>query len=88
MLGNNSVINTKVEISLHYDEAIVAESIRDAINPENQETQIGTIVETNLNGSTLIINVKSDRSMGTIIATIDDLLSCIQAAERAIKDIE
>jgi hypothetical protein len=82
------VTNAKVEITLNYDDTIAAESISDAISPENQETHVGTTIETNLDGSTLIINVKSNRSMGTLIATIDDLLSCIQAAEKAIKEIE
>jgi hypothetical protein len=86
--GNNLVTNVKVEITLNYDDTIAAEAIRDAISPENQETQVGTTVETNLEGSTLIINVKSDKKIKTLIATIDDLLSCIQAAERAINEIE
>ena len=88
MSGNNLVTNAKVEITLKYDDTIAAEAIRDAISPENQETQAGAKVETNLEGSTLIINIKSDKKIGSLIATIDDLLSCIQAAERVINEIE
>ncbi len=41
---------------------------------------------TMVQGSVLEIEVHTNRSIGSLVATLDDMLSCIQAAERAIEE--
>ena len=85
---NNLKLETRVEITLCYDDSETAESIRDATSPDNQETSPGITIKSHVHKSTLHINVLSNTGMGTLIATVDDLLSCIQAAERALQEIQ
>lgn len=44
-------------------------------------------LKADVRGRTLNISVTCTRGIGSMIATLDDLLSCIQAAERAIRGI-
>ena len=88
MSVNNSKPETRVQITLPYNDPETAESIREATAPDNQETPPGVSIESTLHEATLNIIVTSTTGMGTLIATVDDLLSCIQAAEKALQEIE
>jgi hypothetical protein len=37
--------------------------------------------------TSLIIEVNCSNGVGTLLATLDDLLSCIQAAEKALEEV-
>jgi hypothetical protein len=88
-LSENSLKpETRVQIILPYNDPKTAASIREATTPDNQETPPGVTIDSTLIDSTLQIMVTSNTGMGTLIATVDDLLSCIQAAEKALQEIE
>jgi hypothetical protein len=55
--------------------------------PDNQENPFGVTLKTITEGATLEITIKAD-AIKTLIATLDDLLSCIQAAEKALQEID
>jgi hypothetical protein len=40
-----------------------------------------------VNDNTLEIEVFSERSIGSLVATLDDLLSCVQAAEKTLEEV-
>jgi hypothetical protein len=84
----NSKPETRVQITLPYRDPETAASIREATTPDNQETPPGITIESTLRDATLLITVTSTKGIPTLIATTDDLLSCIQAAERALQEIE
>lgn len=88
MSENSSKPETRVQITLPYNDPETAASIREATTPDNQETPPGTTIHTTTEGATLHITVTSKTGMATLIATVDDLLSCIQAAEKALQQIE
>ena len=87
MSENNSKPETRVEITLPYKNPETAASIREATAPDNQEAPPGVTIDSTLRNATLHITVTAT-GMATLIATVDDLLSCIQAAEKALKEIE
>jgi hypothetical protein len=86
--ANSSEPETRVEITLPYKDIETAASIWEATGPDNQETPPGVTIHTTTEGATLHITLLSTTGMATLIATIDDLLSCIQAAEKALQQIE
>ncbi len=87
MSENNSKPETRVQITLPYKDPETAASIREATTPDNQEAPPGVTIHTTTEDATLHITVTAT-GMATLIATVDDLLSCIQAAEKALQEIE
>lgn len=88
MSENNSKPETRVQITLPYKDPETAASIREATGPDNQGTSPGVTIHTTTEGATLHITVTATTGMASLIATVDDLLSCIQAAEKALQEIE
>ncbi len=78
--------SSKTVIEIDYGEANTAKAIQKAITPDNMTVPDGMHIITLVNGTVLEIEVHTDRSIGSLVATLDDMLSCIQAAERAIED--
>ncbi len=87
MSENSFKPETRVKITLPYKDPETASSIRQATMPDNQESPFGVTLKTITEGATLEITIKADAII-TLIATLDDLLSCIQAAEKALHEID
>lgn len=84
---NSSETEASAAIDVSYRDADTARFIAVAISPDNLQAPKGVTVEVKVNGCTLQVSVKCCRGVGSLFATIDDLLSCIQAAERAIVEV-
>ena len=78
---------SETSITIEYGSPEEAHSILRAIAPDNAGAPEGTTIEAHVEGSTLMISVRSGRSLGSLISTLDDLLSCVQAAEAALKQL-
>ncbi len=78
--------SSKTVIEIDYGEDDTAKAIQKAITPDNLTVPDGMHIITMVQGSVLEIEVYTDRSIGSLVATLDDMLSCIQAAERAIEE--
>jgi hypothetical protein len=85
--GNSSEPEASAVINIHYEDADTARFIVEAISPDNLQAQKGVTVEAKANECTMHLKVTCSRGVGSLIATVDDLLSCVQAAERAISEI-
>ena len=75
-------------IDIHYEDSKTARSIMEAISPDNLDAPEGIDVATKVDGDILKISISCSRDIGSLLSTVDDLLSCIQAAERAIDEID
>ena len=75
-------------IDIRYKDHKTAQSIMDAVSPDNLDAPEGINVDAVAEGSNLKISITCSRDIGSLLATVDDLLSCIQAAERTIEKIE
>jgi hypothetical protein len=84
ILGSQS----QTKIAIRYKDEDTAKTVNLAIKPDNinlpEEIQIVTTVK----GSSLLIEIESNRSLGSFINTLDDILSCVQAAEKALGELD
>ena len=85
--GSSSEHEASATISILYEDADAARSIMEAISPDNLQAPPGVTVEARTADSRLQISVSCAGGVRSLIATVDDLLSCVQAAERAIHKI-
>ena len=88
MSENNSKPETRIQITIPYNDTETAAAIREATTPDNKGTPPGITIDSSIHDATLYITVTGTAGMATLIATVDDLLSCIQAAEKALQEIE
>lgn len=79
--------SSKTVIQIDYGSQEKAVTVQKAITPDNLEVPDGMHIITLVQGSVLEIEVHSDRSIGSLVATLDDMLSCIQAAEKTIEEV-
>ncbi len=71
-------------ITLSYDNENHAKAVSEAVSPDNVEVPIGLEVKTVKRGSKVVTLIKCERSLETLISTIDDLLMSVQVAEKVI----
>jgi tRNA threonylcarbamoyladenosine modification (KEOPS) complex Pcc1 subunit len=84
---SRSTSNSEATVTIQYRDHKTAESILRAIEPDNLTTPTGVEIEAEATGGIVTINVMCVRGVGSLVATLDDLLSCIQAAEAAIGEL-
>jgi len=78
---------SETSIAIEYRSPEAAEAILRAIAPDNAGVSGCTSIEAHVDGRTLMISVHSTRGLGSLASTLDDLLSCVQAAEAALKQL-
>ena len=76
--------DTKTTITIDYKDSKTALAIQKSITPDNLDLPNGIHIFVAVMGSKLEIEVISERSIGSLVSTLDDLLSCIQAGEKAL----
>ena len=79
--------NTSTNIKIKYEDEKKARAVQKAITPDNIGAPEGMHIMTLVDGRTLEIDVQSDRSVGSLVSTLDDLLSCVQAAEKTLEEV-
>jgi len=80
-------VPSETRITITYGSPEAARSIMDAIAPDNLGAPEGMSIDARVDGGTLSVTVKSSRGLGSLVSTLDDLLSCIQAAEAALRQL-
>jgi len=83
---SQSTLKSEATVTIQYVDQRTAEAILRAIEPDNLTTT-GVEIEAEATEGVVTINVMCVRGVGSLVATIDDLLSCIQAAEAAIGEL-
>jgi len=81
------VANSTTSIKIRYSDEKTARAIQKAITPDNIGAPDGMHIMALVDGNTLEIEVFSDRSIGSLVSTLDDMLSCIQAAEKTLEEV-
>ena len=74
-------------VTLEYRDQRTAEAILMAIEPDNRQVPDGIEIEAEAVDGALIVRVDCVRGIGSLVASLDDLLSCIQAAEKVIEEL-
>ena len=84
MSGSSWVPESRVRIVLRYGDERTARAVAEAVSPDNLEAPQGLRVETWVHGGEVFTAIEGRRPLETIVSTVEDLLSCVQAAERAL----
>ncbi|MCQ5377429.1 MAG: hypothetical protein NO516_05195 [Candidatus Methanomethylicia archaeon] len=71
-----------------YGDASKAAKVMRAVSPDNQDAPDDTSIEMLIEGGSLVVKVASSADLPSFLRTIDDLLSCIQVAERTLLKVE
>ena len=80
--------NVEANLELKFKDTDTARSIMDAVSPDNVQIPEGIDINIDLYENVLSIKVSCSKGVGSMIATLDDLLSCIQAAEKTLMQLE
>ena len=75
-------------ITLEYDDEKTAEAVADAVSPDNYKTPTDLTITTARKNNSVITEIKAEGKILTFIATIDDLLSSVSIAEKALKAVQ
>ena len=73
------------EIVFNYDDEKEAEAIVKAVAPDNVNLPSGLIIKTTRDGSSIVTRTFCAKGVETLLATLDDLFSCIQVAENVLR---
>ena len=76
----------EAEITLEYDDVKYAEAIAKAVAPDNFKS-ISLFISTSNKGKKVVTYIKCKRKIPTLIATIDDLLSCVSTTEKSLQTL-
>ncbi len=77
----------EAELSLSYADAETARAVNDAVGPDNYQAPEGMEVSVKVQGERIDIRVVCPKGVGSLISTLDDLLSCLAAAEKTIGSV-
>jgi hypothetical protein len=75
-------------ISIEYSRIKKVEAIQQAISPDNLHIKEGIEIVTQIDDKVLNIEIKCYRGVGSLLATLDDLIQCIQAAEAVLGEVQ
>jgi tRNA threonylcarbamoyladenosine modification (KEOPS) complex Pcc1 subunit len=74
----------EAKIVLKYKLPHEAEAVAKAVSPDNLKAPQGLSVETTRRGNRVVNKIQCETRLQTFMATIDDLLSAVSVAERAL----
>ncbi len=82
---SGDTLEAKVKIS--YPDEATALAALESVEPDNLEAPEGIKIHAERIKNELLITVATSRGVGTFASTLDDLLSCLSAAEKALKSL-
>jgi len=74
----------EAELTLRYPDAETARAVAEAVSPDNYQAPEGMEVSVTRKKSEIDVRVRCPKGVGSLISTLDDLLSCLAAAEKAL----
>jgi transcription factor Pcc1 len=78
----------KAILKRQYDQRQKAEAILQSVQPDNLKAPDGIRITSTTEGISVKIVVECSKGIGAFISTIDDLLSCMGAAERTLDALD
>ncbi len=78
----------EILIRRFYKSPAIVNSIKNSLQPDNIDAPSGTSIELVLDKKSLLIKVKSKDDLPSFLRTVDDLLTCLQAAETTINELK
>jgi len=80
---SKNTAQSEAVVRIRYGDEASAEAVMRAISPDNLKAE-GISIDAVNRGGVLEVRVACGRGVGSLVATLDDVLSCISAAEKAL----
>ncbi len=80
-------MDISAEIEVDYGDRGLARSVAAAVSPDNVSAPRGVRIQTRSEGGRVVTHVQLRGRIRTLVATVDDLLACMQAAENAVRSL-
>lgn len=77
-------MSQRARISCIYSDESISRAISSALEPDNLQAPENVHVKTIRDGEKVVTDVKIDGRIETLLATLEDLLSCTSTAEKVI----
>ena len=74
-------------IKLDFQSSVVAKQILEAISPDNTPLPKGLTIDCSVKGTKLLITIECERSIDSLGATLEDIMSAIDLSLRTSKSI-
>lgn len=83
---SKNTAQSEAVVRIRYGDEASAEAVMRAISPDNLKAE-GISIDAVSRGGVLEVRVTCGRGVGSLVATLDDVLSCISAAEKALGEV-
>lgn len=77
-----------VQIELEFDDHLQATRVLDSVAPDNSPLPPGITIITKVVENKIVIHIECERSIDSLRATVEDLMSAIDLSVRTILSIE
>jgi hypothetical protein len=77
-------VKLKTKICCVYSDEKISDAIAKSLEPDNLKLPRGLRVKTKTSGKVVVSAVELDGKIETLLATLDDLLACVQTAENML----
>jgi hypothetical protein len=77
----------EADLKLRYHKEETARAIFEAISPDNYQAPKGLELRVERIGTEITVKILCPKGVGSLISTLDDLLSCLGAAEKALNGV-
>ena len=78
----------EAELTLRYFNGETTKAIAEAVSPDNFKAPEGLTLTVLHQNTEIYLRIHCPKGLGSLISTLDDLLSCISAAEKTINSLE
>ncbi|MGA2460435.1 MAG: KEOPS complex subunit Pcc1 [Candidatus Bathyarchaeia archaeon] len=78
----------EAEIKLKYRSPLFAESVKNALNPDNKLMGGGMRIAARTHGRIVSITIRGCSRVETLQATVQDVFRCLRAAESSLSRLE
>jgi hypothetical protein len=78
----------EAELTLRYPDTETARAVADAVSPDNFQAPEGMKVKVKVSNARIDIYIYCPKGVGSLISTLDDLMACLAAAEKALSGLD
>jgi hypothetical protein len=78
----------EAELTLRYPNEKTARVVVEAVSPDNYQAPEGLELSVVRRKTDITVRVRCSKGVGSLISTLDDLLSCLAAAEKALNGLD
>ena len=78
----------EAELILRYNDEETARAVVEAVSPDNYQALEGLELSVERRKTEITVKVHCSKGVGSLISTLDDLLSCLATAEKTLNGLD